>query len=249
MTRSSKGVRAGAPREQIESRFGVILADLVARVPGARAAALVDHQGETVDYAGRLDAFSVRVAAAHMRIVLQDLTQHEGLAHAPTSIAVRTTRGGFAVYALPEGYAVALLLSHKARLTGHARAVSAITRLLADEVGWPAPAGRGPHWYALEVVSDSLGRPKGVRVRGALEPLDALGRFESGLGWRQRGWRVRFSSGVEAMLVRESGGFWYADETPMAPDPPDKPSDLSRSGAPRPITQPAARTSSRPERH
>jgi len=248
MTRSSKGVRGGAPREQIESRFGVILADLVARVPGARAAALVDHQGETGDYAGRLDAFSVRVAAAHMRIVLQDLTQREGLAHAPTSIAVRTTRGGFAVYALPEGYAVAVLLSHKARLTGHARAVSAIARLLADEVGWAAPVGREPHWYAVDVVSDSLGRPVGVRVRGELEPLDALGRFESGLGWRQRGWRVRFSSGVEAMLVRESGGFWYADETPLAPDPPDNAPDLKRSGgsSDRPTT---GQTGSRPERH
>jgi|HubBroStandDraft_1064217.scaffolds.fasta_scaffold02930_9 hypothetical protein len=249
MTRSSKAVRAAAPREQIESRFGVILADLVARVPGARAAALVDHQGETVDYAGRLEAFSVRVAAAHMRIVLQDLTQGEGLAHAPTSIAVRTTRGGFAVYALPEGYAVAVLLSHKGRLTGHARAVSAIARLLADEVGWPAPVGREPQWYVVDVVSDSLGRPKGVRVRGErVEPLDALGRFESGLGWRQRGWRVRFSSGVEAMLVREAGGFWYADETPGAPDPPEKPSDLMRSGGPSDRPR-KPQTSSRPERH
>jgi hypothetical protein len=206
MTRVSKGTRAPAPREQIESRFGVILADLVARVRGARAAALVDHQGETVDYAGRLDAFSVRVAAAHMRIVLQDLAQHEGLAHAPRSIAVRTTRGGFAVHALPEGYAVALLLSHKARLTGHTRAVSAMTRQLADEVGWPAPDGREPHWCAVEVVSDPLGRPRGLCVKGELEPLDVLGRFASGLGWRQRRWRVRFLSGVEAMLVRELGG-------------------------------------------
>jgi len=254
MTRQVKGTRAGAPREQIESRFSVILADLVARVPGARAAALVDHQGETVDYAGQLDAFSVRVAAAHMRIILQELAQREGLAHAPTSIAVRTTRGAFAVYALPEGYAVALLLSHKARLTGHTRAVSAITRQLADEVGWPLPDGREPHWCAVEVVSDSLGRPKGLRVKGELEPLDALGRFESGLGWRQRGWRVRFSSGVEAMLVRERGGFWYADETPMAPEPPmapappEKPSDLRRSGRPSERST-KGQTSSRPERH
>jgi hypothetical protein len=197
-----------------------------------------------------LDAFSVRVAAAHMRIVLQDLTQREGLAHAPTSIAVRTTRGGFAVYALPEGYAVAVLLSPKGRLTGHARAVSAIARLLADEVGWSVPAGREPQWHAVEVVSDSMGRPKAVRVRDeGVEPLDALGRFESGLGWRQRGWRVRFSSGVEAMLVRESGGFWYADETPGAsgvPDPVEP--DLRRSGGPsdRPMKP---QTSGRPERH
>jgi len=220
MRRPAKGVRKSEPREQIESRFGVILAELVARVPGARAAALVDRQGETVDYAGPLDAFSVRVAAAHMRIVLQDVGQQIELAHPPLSIAVRTTRGGFAVYALPEGYAIALLLSHKARLTGHARAISAIVRLLADEVGWTAL--REPHWSAVEISSDPVGRPTAVRVRGDLQPLDALGRYKAGLGWRQRGWRVRFSSGIEAMLVREPGGFWYTDEIPEIPDGPSQ---------------------------
>jgi hypothetical protein len=220
MRRSAKGLRGGAPREQIESRFGVILADLVARVPGARAAALVDNLGETVDYAGRLDAFSVRVAAAHMRIILQDTAQRTGLAGQPVSVAVRTTRGVFAVYALPEGYAIALVMSYKARLTGHARAISAIAQLLADEVGWPGHwvVNQHPNWLAVEVLSDSAGRPKGLRVRGELQPLDALGRFWSGLGWRQRGWRVRFAGGVEAMLVREPGGFWYTDETPTMPE-------------------------------
>ena len=39
-------------RDQHESAFASILRLLVARVPGARAAALVDCLGETVDYAG-----------------------------------------------------------------------------------------------------------------------------------------------------------------------------------------------------
>jgi hypothetical protein len=220
MRRSAKGLRGRVPREQIESRFGVILADLVARVPGARAAALVDSLGETVDYAGRLDAFSVRVAAAHMRIILQDTAQHSAVAGQPTSVAVRTTRGAFAVYALPEGYAIALLMTYRARLTGHARAISAIARLLADEVGWPGHwvVNQHPNWLAVEVLGDPAGRPKGLRVRGELQPLDVLGRFSSGLGWRQRGWRVRFAGGVEAMLVWEPGGFWYTDETPTMPE-------------------------------
>jgi hypothetical protein len=236
----TKAVRAGAPREQIESRFGVILSDLLVRIPGARAAALVDRDGETVDYAGPLEAFSVRVAAAHMRIVLQEITQQGGLRRPPTSVAVRTTRGGFAVHALPEGYAIALLLSHKARLTGHARAVSAVTQMFAEEVGWTATPGPAPQWHTVEVVSDPLGRPRALRGRGAhgpLEPpdapdmldmLDIIGRLESGLGWRQRGWRVRFASGVEAMLVREAGGFWYADETPTRPAKPAGEKNIDR---------------------
>jgi hypothetical protein len=218
--RGAKGARASMPREQIESPFGSILAQLVARVPGARGAALVDRQGETVDYAGRLDAFSLRVAAAHLRIVLEDLGRQGGLGE-PAFVAVRTKRAAFSVYALPDGYAIALLLSHKARLTGHARAISATARLLADEGGWIL--AREPQWHAVEVLSDHAGRPKGLRVKGESQPLDALGRYESDLGWRQRGWRVRFSTGVEAMLVREPGGFWYADEAPTsAAKRPDK---------------------------
>jgi hypothetical protein len=212
MTRAAKGgPRGGVPREQTESRFSLILGELVARIPGARAAALVDRQGETVDYAGQMDGFAVRVAAAHLRLVLEDA----GAAGSRTSLAVRTTRGGFAIYSLPDGYAIAVLLSHRARLTGHARAISAVAHLLADEVGWTTRFA--PEWHAVEVIADSLGRPQGIRGRGAFQPLDAMGRYESGLGWRQRAWRVRFTGGVEAMLVREPGGFWYADEAPETP--------------------------------
>ena len=219
MRRAVRGARSGVPREQIESRFSTILAELLTRIPGARAAALVDNLGETVDYAGRLDAFAVRVAAAHLRIVLQEVGEH-GEFGRPTSIAVRTTRATLAVHALPDGYALALLLSYRARLTGHARPLSAVTRLLADEVGWTTGFGTGTQWHAVDVVSDLAGHPTGLRVGGEAQPLDALGRYESGLGWRQRGWRVRFSSGVEAMLVREAGGHWYADETPIQAAPP-----------------------------
>ncbi len=38
-----------AKREQATSEFGAILEAFLARVPGARSAALVDFEGETVD--------------------------------------------------------------------------------------------------------------------------------------------------------------------------------------------------------
>ena len=58
--------RAEAPtaRDQAETAFTAILASLVERVPGAHAAALVDAEGETVDYAGDGEPFFLRVAAA-----------------------------------------------------------------------------------------------------------------------------------------------------------------------------------------
>jgi hypothetical protein len=172
---------------------------------------LVDGLGETVDYAGHLDAFAVRVAAAHLRLVLEDARQQPFFAEA-ASIAVRTTRAGFAVYPLPDGYAIALLLSPKARLSSFSRAVSAIANLLVEEGGWRARTGA--IWYAVEVSCAEAGSPQLVRTRGQTLAVDVLGHYEAGLGWRQRGWRVRFPSGVEAMLVREPGGHWYADEAP-----------------------------------
>ena len=214
MTRAANGSgSSGAAREQTESRFGSILGALVARVPGVRAAALVDSLGETVDYAGAVDAFSIRLAAAHLRIVLEDV-RGQSFFSRPTSISVRTARSGYAVVVLPEGYAIALLLTHRARIMTHARAVSAISGLLAEEGGWPTHEGR--QWYAVDILCDYTGRPQCLQARSRLHPIDVLGHYEAGLGWRQRGWRVRFPSGLEAMLVREPGGHWYADEAPPA---------------------------------
>jgi hypothetical protein len=50
-----------------------------------------------------------------------------------------------------------------------------------------------------------------------LRPLEILGSLAGGLAKRERGWRVRVDSGVEATLVREPGGAWYADEPISAP--------------------------------
>jgi hypothetical protein len=56
-------------------------------------------------------------------------------------------------------------------------------------------------------------------VAGQDRPLEILGALVNSLGRRERGWRVRFDTGVEAMLVREPGApakfsrsHWYSDE-------------------------------------
>ena len=49
---AASGARAALPRDQVPSTFTAILERLVAAIPGAHAAALVDYEGETVDYAG-----------------------------------------------------------------------------------------------------------------------------------------------------------------------------------------------------
>jgi hypothetical protein len=201
-------------REQLESAFAGILSMLLARVRGARAAALVDADGETVDYVGGADPYAVRVAAAHWRIVLEGA---QAVLGESLSIGVRLARASYVVHALPNGYAIVLLLRQHAQLGGHRRPMSACARLLAEEAGWAvAPQFQ---WSAVDVVSNDVGKPQGLRVGGRIESIDILGRYEAGLGWRERAWRVRLASGVEAMLVRERSGFWYTDEVVAARAP------------------------------
>jgi hypothetical protein len=216
--------RGPVPRDQHESAFAAILADLVARVPGARAAALVDRDGETVDYAGRGSPYELRVAAAHFRIVLDEAIGQKSLS-AVRSLVVRAARASFAVHSLPDGYALVLWLARGAGFRGLARAVPVCTRSLAAEAGW-TPASS--EWHPMDVVSDARHAPRAVRAarpRGAHGPepelpVEILGRYRATLPQHERAWRVRVPTGVEFTLVRESGGFWYADEPLTARAPP-----------------------------
>lgn len=200
--------RVCAPRDQEESAFASILADLVARVPGARAAALVDRGGETVDYAGRGNPYAVRVAAAHFRLVLDEATAQRSLA-AANSFVVRAARASFVVRLLADGYALVLCLSRGAGFRGLARAVPASVYRLAREAGWKQEA---TSWHAVDVLVDDHLRPCSLRIGGLEAPLEIFGRFRAALPRHERAWRVRVQTGIELTLVRESGGFWYSDE-------------------------------------
>lgn len=211
------------PRDQRESAFSEILGGLVPRVPGARAAALVDSLGETVDYAGRRAPYDVRVAAAHLRIVLfaaQALKPLEGVKWC----AVRASRGGYLVHALPEGYALVLVFVRGAGLAGWQRAVAACGRALASEAGWPKVDSWCEPWFAVDVIPDGRRRPRSLRVAGRVRTLEIVGVLASRPNHATRasgarpsaaakGWRVRLETGAETTLIREPGGAWYSDES------------------------------------
>jgi hypothetical protein len=195
-------------RDQHESAFAAILGALLARLPGARAAALVDGEGETVDYAGDLEPFQIRLTAAHWCIVVEDTRAHPLFAGIQW-LAVRAGRVTYFVHVLPEGHALVVHLDRGAVLTGLRRAVLACAHAVAAEAGWSPP---DHPWFPVDVVVDARRRPAALRVDGAPQPLEVLGALAGGLERGERGWRVRFRSGVEATLVREPGDVWYADE-------------------------------------
>lgn len=209
---SARPKRISPVRDQRESAFTGILANLVRRVPGAKAAALVDEGGETVDYAGDGPPYDTRVAAAHWRLVLEAVREQAWFAGVK-SLVVRAHRASFIVHALPEGYALLVRLGRGAGFRGWQRALPACARRIGREAGWPESEAS---WFDVDVSCDADGRPCTLTSHGAGERLEVIGRYRDDRTVREQAWRVRLASGAEATLVCESKRFWYTDEAPLA---------------------------------
>ena len=205
--RAARPSRRPPVRDMDATAFAKILADLLTRLPGAFACALVDLGGETVDYAGVGEPFDMKIAAAHVRILLNDLDEYGSLGD-PRWLVIRGAKRSFIGRRLPEGYALVVLLRRRAGFTSSERAFAVCERALAAEAGWRVVPSRAA-WFPLEVRVDRRGRPTVVGAPPvAVEVLGAV----MGLPRREKGFRVRLATGSELTLVRESGRVWYADE-------------------------------------
>jgi len=198
-------------RDTDATAFTVLLSDLVGRIPGAHAAALVDRDGEAIDYAGDLSPFDVKVAGAHWQIVLGELDRVEPFRR-PRHVVVRGELRSFVLRALDDAYAVVLILRARAGFAHCPRAFGVFERALHGEAGIGKPQ-RGPAWTPVVVQRDARSRPRAIGTSGGGEllPVEVLGAV-MGLGRSERGYRIRTATGVEATVVREPGGTWYADE-------------------------------------
>jgi hypothetical protein len=195
----------------------------VESTPGALGAALVDGQGEAVDYAGdTMDPFDLKVAAAHFRIVLNDidggrLAVEGGMT---ARLLVLTEKRGFVLTALPEGYALLSILRANAAL-GHAdRSIDVTLRGLYREAGWDSPPGAF-RWHPIDVEIDPRARPHRIRVRHQWTAVQPIGRMTGGLQPGEVGWRVDVPAAeCEITLVLGRDDKWYAD-LPLEGDPND----------------------------
>ena len=191
---------AGAPspeRDQAESAFAMILADFVHRIPGAEAAALVDWDGECVDYAiamrhgkpvAEIDPFDIKVAGAHWAIVLDELARRP--LGAPQTIVCRGDKRSFIVHTLPERYALVVLLKRWAGFVSTTRALDSCERAIAHEAAWSLPKGRGI-WVPVDVEMDERSRPVWLTT-------GSLSRARSRCSARSRGSRVASVASVSA---------------------------------------------------
>jgi hypothetical protein len=203
---------AAPPRDQASSPFTTVLERLVAVTPGAQGAALVDFEGETVDYAGRLDPFELKITAAHWLIVLSETAEAAQLGPIQR-LTVRARGRAYYVRRLEENYAVVLILHPRAAFAVSERAMQEAIAGLSAEAGWPLPRDAA-RWFWVEVEAEHQGRavrPKSLKVKGRFQPVEVMGAL-MGLAPREKGFRVRLPSGAEMMLVRERLGRWFADE-------------------------------------
>lgn len=211
-------------REEHETGFTAILHRMVRATPGAIGAALVDAEGETVDYAGdHIEPFELKVAAAHWRIVLQEieqgaLTQRAG---PPRRLSIETTRRLFVLDSLPEGYALLSVLHRDAGLAHADRALDVALRDLYVEAGWSCPPDLF-RWHEIDVRLGDGGRPASVRSGQTWEPVRVIGRVATGLRRDEIGYRVGAEHAhCELTLVRGRDERWYADLSPDSIRPPE----------------------------
>lgn len=209
------GKRASnASRDQAPSTFTLILERLLAATPGSQGAVLVDSEGETVDYAGSLEPFELKIAAAHWQIVLGAAREEAPRLGQIQQIMVRARTRSYLVRRVQERYAVVVVLHRHAAFAVSERALQEVDLRLCMEAGWPEPP-YSSRWFRVTVETGGRGqerlRPLRLFVDGTWHPVEVMGAMV-GLAPRERGFLVRLPSGAEMLLIRERLGRWYADE-------------------------------------
>jgi hypothetical protein len=202
-------IKRATVRDQDASPFSAILVDLCAAT-GARCAALVDQEGETVDYGGSGDPFDIRILAAEWRLVLAQFQTASTLGSV-FQLFVRARDKSFWIEAFPYGYALVVQMGHRCTHIS-SRALSQARRDLCREAGFTLVDQREA-WTRV-VVKEEAGvsrRPLMLGLEDQAHYLTVLGRVSS-VASRERGFRVRLATGEERTLVREPLGQWYIEE-------------------------------------
>ncbi|NUO52997.1 MAG: hypothetical protein HOV80_29475 [Polyangiaceae bacterium] len=210
--------RASPERDQAASSFALILEQLLDAAPFVRGAALFDSEGETVDYAGELEPFDMKIAAATLQIAIAELRDCPNLSRA-YELRIGTPKAGYIIRLLDETYSLLLIVRPIGTFVVSKRVLLETEARVLDEAGMPVT--HVPEWYRVEVEAGARGgRPRRVRPIAPIgadlqDPpwldVDVLGAV-MGLRAGEKGFRIRLASGLEVTLVRESRRLWFVDE-------------------------------------
>lgn len=202
-------------RDQGVTAFSAILLRLCEGC-GAYAAALVDREGETVDYAGRVDPFDIRVAAAEIRVLLSCIEETKLGGKRADELVLRAEKHTFLAWPLSDGYALVLVLGRRAfRVSRRALAEAAFELEAEAGLAREITAKDRLRWFRVDVMTEQNDqrRPRAVWHEGAWMPITVVGRYGGAdLAPGEVGYLAQFASGAERLLVREPFGRWFAGE-------------------------------------
>lgn len=210
-------------RDQAVSVFAAILGRLCYGMP-AHAAAFVDAEGETVDYAGRRKPYDIRVMAAELRLLLGHCAEghsHEGAKG--LELVVRARGASYAAIQLDAGYALVVELRRRAFVFSRRALSEGIHELCAEAELTIPPQFARERWTRVDVNEDNTRarRPTALWGDHSWLAVEVIGRYYGhDLAMNERGYRVRVHGGSELTLVREPWGCWYAEHPVLESKPP-----------------------------
>lgn len=122
-------------RSALDTEFGVVLAQMVAKVPGALGAVLSDDMGDPIDFAhdpGRISALDVQLVGAQFCLPLLRLHHTAGQRRLREPAVVMEARRNALLAAIVAGeYILAFVLARPANLA-HAMIAFASSRVTLD---------------------------------------------------------------------------------------------------------------------
>jgi hypothetical protein len=199
-------------RDQAVSSFAATLGRLCDALP-AVAAALVDGEGETVDYAGSLSPYEIRVAGAEWQLVVASVALGERKAQAIEEIVVRARLATYAAFAISEGYVLVVQLRPRAFEVSRRAVIEAIREICAEAALSVPKRYFGEYWFRIDVrESRNDLRPRAIWMDQAYRPTTVIGRMSQPDALHtDRGYRVMLDNGNELTVVRERLGRWYRE--------------------------------------
>lgn len=200
-------------RDQAASNFAATLGRLCDALP-AVAAALVDGEGETVDYAGALSPYEIRVAAAEWQLVVASVGSGARHTGAVEEVVVRARHATYAAYAISEGYVLVVQLRPRVFEVSRRGVVEAVREICAEAALSVPSRYFGEYWFRVDVRESRRDlRPVALWTDHAFRPTTVIGRMTQPMGAlsAERGYRVMLDNGNELTVVRERLGRWYRE--------------------------------------
>lgn len=199
-----------SPRDQTESAFTPILRRLLHRTTGVLAVCFVDEEGETVDYCAALAPYDVKIAGAHLRVVMAELGVRMGRTGGGESwlLHVSGENRDFVARRMSDEYLLVVVTKPHALtrrlLGGIEQAVAELRR----EAGIPVPPWEPPIDAVRVEVREAIGwayAPAAFYEEGRRVAIaDVLGRWSDGTGQHANAcFRVRTEEGEELTLVHD----------------------------------------------